>query len=299
MRQIHRSHYIQRLNRVIDYIQRHPDGDLSLSSLAAVAHFSPFHFHRIFRTHTDRTLKAFVAQSRLDRALFVMRTSPRKRLAQVAVDCGFDSSSAFSKAFRKAYGVSPSKADLDTLLRSKVKAVTKANHHLAVAKTKHAWRVRIKARDAMQLAYVRVTGGYLKPQMLIDGYLRLQAWIDEVGISRESSLLLGMSMDDPDIVPLEMCRYDFCCTLPHKIKVADDIGLTTLPATRWATLHCVGDLTTVDGAWTHLFRDWLPASGWQAAPLPAIEIFNQRPEVIGWDRFDLDCCLPVVPLSIS
>ncbi|WP_454260363.1 AraC family transcriptional regulator [Pseudoxanthomonas mexicana] len=282
----------------MDHIQRHPDGDLSLTALAQLAHFSPFHFHRVFRAHTGQTLQAFVARSRLDRALFVMRSSPRKRLSQVAADCGFESPSTFSKAFRKAYGVSPSRADINMLLRRDVNAL-KCSKPSVPSRRSHGWRVSVQMRDALELAAVRVTGGYLRPQTLVDGYLRLQAWIDENGIERNTSLLLGMSMDDPDIVPLEDCRYDFACTVPATIKRESGIRRTQIPAAHWATLNCVGDISIVEDAWTHLFRDWLPTSGWQAAALPAIEIFHQRPEVIGWDRFDLDCCLPVVPLAVG
>lgn len=293
----HKDHYLQRLHRVMDHIQRHPDGDLSLTALAELAHFSPFHFHRVFRTHTGQTLQAFVTKSRLDRALFVIRSSPKKKLSQVALDCGFESSSTFSKAFRKAYGVSPSRADIDSLLRRDKRAAKSPDQGPTEDRGRAAWRVNIVSRGILDLAYVRVTGGYLRPQTLIDGYLQLQEWIDLAGIDRTTSVLLGLSMDDPDIVALEDCRYDFACTVPASTKSAPGISRTRLPASDWATIHCVGDLAEVDSAWTHLFRDWLPASGWQAAALPAIEIFHQRPEVIGWDMFDIDCCLPVVPLN--
>lgn len=288
----HQTDYHERLNRVLDHIQRHPDGDLSLAALARIAHFSPFHFHRIFRTHTGLTLNAFVTRSRLERALFVMRTSPRKRLSQVAHDCGFESPSTFSKTFRSAYGVSPSRANLTELAGRPVNFPVPAPADASPGR----WRVAVRRRDAMELAYVRVTGGYLEPQRLMDGYAELQRWMDGSGVSRHSSLLIGMSMDDPDITPLAECRYDFCYSVPTATKRAKGIHRTVLPAATWATLHCTGGLEEVDAAWTHLFRHWLPASGWQAAALPAMEIFRKRPEDIGWDRFDLDCCLPVTPL---
>jgi DNA gyrase inhibitor GyrI len=124
----------------------------------------------------------------------------------------------------------------------------------------------------------------------------LQQWIDDTGISRRSSLLIGMSMDDPDITPLPECRYDFCTTVSATTKRSPGISMGSIPAARWASIRVNGDLQDVDDAWTYLFRDWLPSSGWQAAPLPAMEIFRQRPEEIGWDRFDLECWLPVTPL---
>jgi len=42
--------YLQRINLVLNHIRNHLTDDLSLESLARVASFSPFHFHRIFTT---------------------------------------------------------------------------------------------------------------------------------------------------------------------------------------------------------------------------------------------------------
>ena len=43
-----RAVYLSRVNRVLDYIESHLSESLSLSDLAEVALFSPYHFHRIF-----------------------------------------------------------------------------------------------------------------------------------------------------------------------------------------------------------------------------------------------------------
>ncbi len=71
------AEFRHRLDRVIDHIDRHPDSDLSLDALARVANFSPFHFHRVFKAYTGRSVLSYVTRSRLNRAVFVMRTSPQ------------------------------------------------------------------------------------------------------------------------------------------------------------------------------------------------------------------------------
>ena len=58
--------YHERGNRVIDYIGGHLDGELSLASLAQIACFSPFHFHRIFQAVTGETLNSHVRRARLE-----------------------------------------------------------------------------------------------------------------------------------------------------------------------------------------------------------------------------------------
>ena len=41
--------YKQRMLRVLLHIQDHLDDNLALDKLAAIACFSPYHFHRVFR----------------------------------------------------------------------------------------------------------------------------------------------------------------------------------------------------------------------------------------------------------
>src|SRR5207302_6393493 len=58
-----------------------------------------------------------------------------------------------------------------------------------------------------------------------------------------------------------------------------------------AVVHCAGDLGHVDRAWHYLYRIWLPASAFDPADVPAMEMFVRLPEEIGWTMFDLQACL--------
>jgi AraC family transcriptional regulator len=295
--------YLSRINRVIEHILREPAGDLSLDALATLANFSPYHFHRVWKTHLGETLHAFVTRARLERSLFLLRTAPRKSLGQVALDCGFESSAHFSKVFKQHYGAAPSRVDIQDLLarqQPRDGVPSDLRYYLKpfpIEDAPPASMVTVERRGALRLAYVRVTGGYLDPGSLVRGYQQLEAWADEVALDRRESLLIGMSMDDPEIVPLERCRYDFCRSITGTLRPAAGMGLTTLPASDWAVLPVKGDIALVDRAWSYLFKHWLPASGWECAALPAMEVFLAQPEQIGWEQFDLLACVPVAPLA--
>jgi AraC family transcriptional regulator len=94
------------MNRVIDHIQKHLNDQLNLEHLAAIACFSPFHFHRLFRAWTGETLQAFVHRLRLERAAAELVFNRPKSITAIALDCGFSGSSAFARAFKEAFGVS-------------------------------------------------------------------------------------------------------------------------------------------------------------------------------------------------
>lgn len=104
-----RQEYIYRINKVIDYIEKHIDQSLTLSELAGVACFSTFHFHRIFTTLTGETPIAFTQRLRIEKAAYMLCNSEELSITEIAFKCGFSSLSLFSRSFKKTFGVSSSK----------------------------------------------------------------------------------------------------------------------------------------------------------------------------------------------
>lgn len=98
---------LQRLDRVFAYIDQHLADDLSLDRLAALAAFSRFHFHRVFRAWTGETVHDFVRRRRLESAGALLSGEPQASIATVAHRVGFDSPASFTRAFRAHYGMTP------------------------------------------------------------------------------------------------------------------------------------------------------------------------------------------------
>src|SRR6185295_17135842 len=105
------QHYQDRVNRVLDYISEHLDGDLSLARLSEIGCFSPYHFHRIFQAVTGETLNSHVRRVRLERAASLLRASPRKRITDAALEAGFAGTAEFSRAFQSHFGRTASSWD--------------------------------------------------------------------------------------------------------------------------------------------------------------------------------------------
>lgn len=103
-----REEYIARINRVIDYIENNLDGDLSLETLANVANFSRFHFHRVFKAMLNETLSRFIQRVRIEKAAMQLTSNPRKSITEIALDTGFSGSASFAKAFREFFAMSAS-----------------------------------------------------------------------------------------------------------------------------------------------------------------------------------------------
>ena len=75
--------YAERIGRVAAYIADHLDEALDIERLAAVACFSPFHFHRIYSAVTGETVGDTVRRCRLERAALQLVQSQRS-IASIA-----------------------------------------------------------------------------------------------------------------------------------------------------------------------------------------------------------------------
>lgn len=95
-----------RLHRVLDFIEGRLEQDLRVSDLAEVACLSVFHFARAFHTSLGRSPHAYLSERRLDRARHMLSYT-RASLAEIGLICRFSSQANFSRAFKRATGVSP------------------------------------------------------------------------------------------------------------------------------------------------------------------------------------------------
>ncbi|HEX6304079.1 MAG TPA: AraC family transcriptional regulator [Anaerolineales bacterium] len=99
--------YYERINDVENYIREHIDESLNREVLADVAGFSVPHFHRIFTTCVGENIASYVRRVRMQRAGRKLRMGAVD-ITEVALAAGYDTHSAFSKAFRQHFGLSPS-----------------------------------------------------------------------------------------------------------------------------------------------------------------------------------------------
>ncbi len=93
--------------RAVDLMQSCYQDDLSLDDLARAAAMSRYHFLRSFKAHVGITPYAYLQHVRLRTAASLLQASSRS-ITEIALACGFTSSSRFSAAFRRFYQYSPS-----------------------------------------------------------------------------------------------------------------------------------------------------------------------------------------------
>ena len=96
-----------KLRAVVEYIEGHLDAGLTLEQMAALAHLSPYHFARQFKTATGLPPHQYVITRRVERAKQLLQAGTDLSLAEVAACAGFSDQSQFSHHFKRLVGVTP------------------------------------------------------------------------------------------------------------------------------------------------------------------------------------------------
>ena len=287
----------------MDHVTANLGEPLKLEDVARAACFSPYHFHRIFRALMGETLATFVKRVRLERAATLLSHRRDATLTEIALACGFASSSDFSRSFRRHYGVAPRRFDVERArkagreaLESSLAPDVRARlERLPPGENPDNFAVTLRDLPARRVAYIRVHEPYAGDNV-VRATERLLHWADARGLA--DGQWLGYQWEDPEIVPLDKCRYDVGVEVPASTRADGEVSVTGFPACRIAEIEIAGPLDLEVRALDWLYRSWLPGSGLAPAHQPGFEAWNGRPFAHGMEHFELRIQLPVVDASV-
>jgi AraC family transcriptional regulator len=315
------SAYTARINRVMDHIDAHLDETLDLPALAAIANFSPFHFHRLFQALTKETVAERVRRRRLEVAAGRLLMSPDATALEIALDVGFNSAEAFTRAFRGYFGVTPTAwrggafrawAERHCVALSKIRQGDRKAYQAvmdAFLQDRELWPrgrvprakgdkmdVEIKTLPDTRVAYLRYVGPY-GGSGIAAAWQRFAAWCAQAGLMQPRRRMFGVCLDDPTITPPEKCRYDCAVEVDGAFVARDEIGIENVAGGRYACGRFSGVASEVREAWNQLVVDWLPKSRYQPDDRSALEIYE--PDFVVDEKtgaFPCLLCMPVRPL---
>ena len=302
-RKANRAEYSARMHRVLEYIDKHLDQELDLKALASVAHFSSFHFHRVFFSWTGETLGDYLRRRRLEIAATRLAGQPKLSIFNVASSVGFGSAEAFARAFKARFGCTASawRATIaqqrnpgQELRNPDQRAGASGADNDSTLTPGAAMKVKVIDRKPIKVTYLRHVGPYGQPLSEF-WQLTVYPWMaanDQLGQPR-----YGISLDDPTITAPDKCRYDAAVEVRGKIVVLGDSQTTTIPGGQYAVTAFRGTVDQIGGIWEAMLRSWLPSSGMQ---LDARPFFEYYPTDATFDpksgTFTCDIAIPVAPL---
>ncbi|SKA60513.1 AraC-type DNA-binding protein [Enterovibrio nigricans DSM 22720] len=97
-----------RLEAAREFIELNLDAKLDVEGLSRVACLSKFHFHRQFTSRYGVSVANYVRLLRLKKASYLLVYYPDTSITEIALDCCYENSESFSRAFRRVFERSPS-----------------------------------------------------------------------------------------------------------------------------------------------------------------------------------------------
>jgi len=309
------NEYISRINTVIDYIDQHISQDMTLDELASVAGFSKFHFHRIFYSFMKETLFQFIQRIRLQKGADRLCMNRDVSITQIAYDCGFSSSAAFSRSFKAFFNQTPSQYRSEKgnwcVQNSNMnqgdgnqwkEKIPKIPYNEGILNEKgkmnmsdYSTQVTVRNLEEMTLAYVRYIGPYAGNEDLFKNLFdRLYSWAGPRGLADDpNAKCLIIYHDNPEITEEEKLRVSVCLSVPADTPVDGEIGKMTIPAGKYAMARYELTSEEYGKAWDWVYSQWLPQSGYEPDDRPCFEWY---PEAEKDGKVIVDICVPVKPM---
>ncbi len=289
--------YRQRIMKVLMHIQKHLDEELPLETLAGLANFSPYHFHRIFRGMVGESVKSHIRRLRLEWAAGRLKRS-KSSVTTIALDAGYETHEAFTRAFKNAFGRPPSRfRRLDGAIPA-IQVPCGVHYHpkgdlnafqpLNTGGVK--MKVEIKTLEEMKVAFVRHVGPY---NQCAKAWETLCTWMGAQGLLGADTSFIGLCYDDPEVTPPDKIRYDACVTVDKDFKPADEIDVQTIPGGKFAVTTHLGAYEKLNETYAKIMGQWLPHNDKTLRMKPCLEIYLNDPESTEPEDLITDIYIPI------
>jgi AraC family transcriptional regulator len=124
----------------------------------------------------------------------------------------------------------------------------------------------------------------------------LARWASARDLWTDGRICLGIALDDPMVTEPAKCRYDAAIVVPADFKPDSAVNVVDAAGGKTAMAAFTGSALEIGRAWSRLFGEWLPESGYQPDSRPCFELYRADSWDGKTDLFRCQLCLPIRPL---
>ncbi len=263
--------WLNKMMDAIDYMEMNVEKKIDIEDVARVACSSTFHFQRMFHMLTGFTVSEYIRNRRLTLAAQELAILSKIRVIDVALKYGYDSPESFTKAFRRAHGITPTAAREPGV---NLKAFPRISFHLSLRGDKDM-DYRIINKNAFKVIgeVIKIsTCGEQHHQRISEfwGECLANGTCEKLSSLGNTQTMLSVSMD---------CQEDMD-QMSYMIGIEDinniegtEFSKIEIPASTWAIFTSLGSLPfAIQDTLARIFQEWFPATSYEHANAPVLEI---------------------------
>ena len=256
-----------RYQQAIDYIEQHLDDDLTVEAVAASMHQSTYHFARVFRVLTGRSVMSYVRQRRIARAVLTLRRDDTTPIIDIALAAGFDSQQGFTNAFKRLFGVTPG-----SYREHRYALPIQEKINMTETTLRKPRGPELRSREAFQIAGLSETFTVETrariPQLWMQFAPRIGSIPHQVGFTT-----YGACVDAPGDTG------EFTYVAAVEVSSGDDLGDLEhyqLPQAEYAVFTHEGSLDHIGDTMNYIYGEWLGDGGYELNGTPDFERYDER-----------------------
>ena len=262
--------WIYCLNRAMNYIEEHLQDEIKYEEVAQLACCSTYHFQRMFAYMANIPLSEYIRRRRMTMAAVQLQSTDIK-IVDLALSYGYESPTAFNRAFQSIHGVTPSKARQEGI---SLKAYPPISFNLSI-KGDVEMNYRIETKEAFRIVGISAP---LHQELEKNFEVVPMMWqkaamtgiIPKLGqmMNGELNGILGVSACN------EREQWKYFIAVASDAPLDESLEQYIVPAATWAIFYGEGTMPdSIQDLEKRIVTEWLPSSGYEYGNAPDIEVY--------------------------
>lgn len=258
---------MHQFNQTMDYLEQQLTGEVDMKRFQQLSGYSYPLFSRIFSIMADMTLAEYLRNRRLSEAVTDLRGSTEK-VIDIALKYGYESADAFSSAFKKFHGATPSEVRNGKPYR----VFSKLQLSLKITGGKNM-DIKVQKKAAFTVAGVLLEA--------IDNSQCPSAW-EQLYATHSFESLEGLGSGQSfgvcsDVKEGEIINYIAAYDVTNKAK-AEELGLSIkeIAEAEYAIVPVKGPIPeSIHHAWKYVLEIFFPETGYRHSGAPDFEVYSE------------------------
>lgn len=279
--------FLEYMNESLKYIEEHLTEEIDFEAVAKTACCSAYHYQRLFSFITNMTLGEYIRRRRLSLAAICLQEN-KEKVIDVAMKYGYQSPTAFTRAFINIHGISPSKARQKG---AKLKLYPPISFQISI-KGEEVMNYRIEEKESFRLVGIKRGIGTENGQNFIQ-IPKLWEDVCKSGLCKE---IIELSVDEKKDM-FGVCanfregEFDYYIAVRSTKMLPEGMEEIEIPAGTWVVFE-TKEVAGIQDVFKRLYTEWFPTSGYQHAGGAEIEYYPG--EEMGKEKAKCEVWIPIV-----
>ncbi len=246
---------IEKIQHIVKYIEENYARTILIEELEDIGCYSYRNLHRVFQNLFKETLGAFQKRLKLENG-YKKLIYTKDTVTDIAYHVGFESLQAFTKSFKKQFGIAPSDARIN-------------RHHIFDEYLRQSTQNTTISYDIVYLNPVKIFYQSIKTSNYDNGEIdKLWEKIDLHYGKQQDLNYYGIIVDQPLITVEDHCRYEACLNQNPNDKAFDTKEIF---GGKYAKYIHKGNYDDIENTYRLIYKDWLFCSKLEFDTSPIIE----------------------------